>query len=132
MSIPTLSWKADYDCGILEIDLQHRYFMQLINRLSMELHSTTDPRYHARLLEEISKYAQFHFISEENLMIKFGYPDFEAHRQRHIALLNELSWRSQQNEDDLLEFLVQWFINHTVEHDHLIGDFVRSQAASRN
>lgn len=129
MSIPELHWKSHYDCGIPEIDLQHRYFLQLINRVSIELNTSSDANYRARLLQEVAKYAQFHFISEENLMLKFGYPEFDQHRQLHIALMNELSWRSQKSVDDLLEFLVGWFINHTVEKDHDFGNFIRCQSS---
>lgn len=125
MSIDTLHWKSKYDTGVEEIDLQHRAFLSLITRLGRELAETKDPKYRDRLLEEIAKYAVFHFISEENLMMKHNYPGLEQHRQLHRDLINQLSWRRQSLSDsDLLEFLVRWFIHHTVEEDHHIGDFI--------
>jgi hemerythrin len=74
MSFETLHWKSDYETGVREIDLQHRFFMDLINRLHEELIGATDSDYRAALFEELSNYARFHFVSEENLMFKFGYP----------------------------------------------------------
>jgi len=126
MTFTTLHWKAEYETGIEEIDLQHRYFMGLINRMYPELTTSDDPEYRARLFDELAKYASFHFISEENLMIKLGYPDLNRHHMMHRNLIDELSWRAQSKSyDEFFDFLVSWFIDHTVEEDHRIGDFVR-------
>lgn len=126
MQVYTLEWKPEYETGVEEIDLQHRYFMTLINRLSAELDSCDDANYRRRLLDELAKYAVFHFASEENLMLKFGYDGFERQRLLHLELIDQLSWRMQSTAyDGLFEFLVSWFVHHTVEEDHDIGVFVR-------
>ena len=122
---PTLHWKTEYDTGIEEIDLQHRYFMVLINRLTSELVACSDKKYRERLLRELANYAAFHFVSEENLMIKFGYPDFERHRMLHLDLIDQLSLRMlAESNESLLKFLVAWFIRHTTSEDHRIGEFI--------
>ena len=87
-------WKVEYDTGVTEIDLQHRFFLALIKRLNTELAICTDLRYRERLLDELAKYAVFHFTSEENLMIKFGYPDFDRHHRLHLDLIDELDRKS--------------------------------------
>jgi hemerythrin len=125
MNVSTLHWKTEYDTGIEEIDLQHRYFMVLINRLTSELVTCSDKKYRERLLRELANYAAFHFVSEENLMIKFGYPDFERHRMLHLDLIDQLSLRMlAESNESLLKFLVAWFIRHTISEDHRIGEFV--------
>jgi hemerythrin len=124
-------WKVEYDTGIAEIDLQHHFFLALIKRLNAELATCTDARYRERLLDELAKYALFHFTSEENLMIKFGYPDFDRHHRLHLELIDELSWRAQgKSHESFLDFLVTWFLKHTVEEDRHIGKFVRDQNAT--
>jgi hemerythrin len=124
MSVYALNWKADYATGVEEIDLQHRYFMELINRLSTELDGCVDEIYRKRLLNELVKYASFHFVSEENMMIKFAYPDIERHRMLHLDLIDKLSWQIQSKSyAALFEFLVDWFIRHTLEEDKHIGEF---------
>lgn len=131
MQVYTLEWKAEYETGVEEIDLQHRYFMSLINRLSAELDSCEDANYRRRLLDELAKYAVFHFTSEENMMFKFGYAGLERQRLLHLELIDQLSWRMQSTAyDDLFAFLVSWFVHHTVEEDHDIGDFVRQGCAN--
>jgi hemerythrin len=124
MSVYTLNWKEEYATGVEEIDLQHRYFMGLINRLSSELDGCEDESYRKKLLNELVKYASFHFVSEENLMLKFAYPDLERHRKLHLDLIDKLSWQIQSKSyDALFEFLVDWFIRHTLEEDKHIGEF---------
>jgi hemerythrin len=131
MSFETLHWKPDYETGVREIDLQHRFFMDLINRLHEELIGATDSDYRAALFEELSNYARFHFVSEENLMFKFGYPDLDHHRMMHRQLIDELSWRAQEKSyDAILEFLVRWFIAHTVEEDCRIGQFLAAKTGA--
>ena len=44
-------------------------------------------RHCSALIAELNAYARFHFISEENMMARAGYPDLEAHRKHH----NEVS-----------------------------------------
>ena len=125
MSFEELHWKADYETEVREIDLQHRFFMDLINRMHEELQASADQDYRDRLFQELSNYARFHFISEENLMFKFGYPDLDHHRMMHRRLIDELSWRAQEKSyDAIFDFLVRWFVAHTVEEDARIGRFL--------
>ncbi len=131
MSFEELYWKADFDTGVREIDLQHRFFLGLINRMHEELQESADPEYRDRLFQELSNYARFHFISEENLMIKFGYPDLERHQNMHRHLIDELSWRAQDKSyDAIFEFLVRWFVAHTVDEDARIGRFLAGGSAA--
>ena len=132
MSVYTLNWKEEYATGVEEIDLQHRYFMGLINRLSTELDHCDDESYRKRLLNELVKYASFHFVSEENLMFKFGYPDLDRHRKLHLDLIDKLSWKIQpQSYESLFEFLVDWFIRHTTEEDKHIGEYAHDKGYER-
>jgi hemerythrin len=115
MTFAALHWKDEYETGVEEIDLQHRYFMALINRMYSEFKAAIHDEYRDRLFDELGRYAAFHFLSEENLMIKFGYPDLDRHHAMHRHLIDELSWRAQSKAyDALFEFLVAWFVDHTV------------------
>ncbi len=128
MSFIPLQWNSDYETGVEEIDLQHRYFLRLINRLATDLTANDDETYHHRLIDELYKYAAFHFLSEENIMFKCGYPALEEHRQHHFALLDKLSSRGNRPPAELLGFLSEWFVKHTAQEDHLIGEFIRTNS----
>ncbi|MFO1326160.1 MAG: bacteriohemerythrin [Rubrivivax sp.] len=137
MVTPPLEWNAGFELGIEDIDLQHHYFANLINRLAREFDQVQDDGLRLSLLDELSAYARFHFVSEENLMARAGYPQLAEHRRLHTRLIDELSHRQgllllrkgEQAAEEVLAFLVQWFLGHTVHEDRQFADFVNGRGA---
>lgn len=118
------TWKKKYQIGIEDIDLQHHYFLDLINKLSHELSISDDAHYMEKLLQELIAYVKFHFISEENFMEKHKYPDLENHRDMHYSLVDNLTnYLSSENMGELLKFLNKWFISHTTVEDMKFGEY---------
>lgn len=118
-----LIWQPEYSTGQEEVDLQHRYFISLINRLDGELNDHGDRDYQKNLLWELKKYTDFHFQSEENLMHKAHLADLDSHKHKHQELTGALAekiqgcvWRVNP-PDGIVAFLVGWFITHTLEED---------------
>lgn len=124
MNPEILQWDSKYEIGIEEVDLQHRYFTGLIKRLSIELKESESIDHKNRPIKELVYYAKFHFLSEENLMIRYGYLDVEKHKVLHLSLINELNSRRFSNTDVLLDFLMEWFIIHTTGEDKRFGQYV--------
>lgn len=132
-------WKKDYDLGIEDIDLQHRYFLNLINRLADELRMNTDPSRRAALISELNAYARFHFVSEENIMAKAHYPQLAEHRRHHLALISELNSKeallkleaTDRRAEDVIDFLLDWFLRHTTGEDRLFAEFYHGRQAER-
>ncbi|MGO9147440.1 MAG: bacteriohemerythrin [Desulfomonilia bacterium] len=127
-----VEWKDVYLTGIDEIDLQHKAFVKLINRLNI-IHDYSNKKAIAiRLLSEIEKYAQYYFISEENIMFLIKYPERDRQQQAHAALLDEYLQRMQNylNDkgtiEDVIRFLGKWFVWHTVDEDRKIGFYVKT------
>ena len=133
-----IDWKPAYDLGIEDIDYQHHFFLNLINRLSEEVVKSARTEYRTALIAELNAYAHFHFISEENLMMRSGYPKLEQHRQHHADLLDQLSLKennlamnsSEQDVRDIIDFLTNWFLKHTTHEDRLFADFLHQQEKS--
>lgn len=59
-----LEWTPEYLTGIDEIDLQHHYFLKLINRIEAKIASIALDQGHSPLLTELGAYARFHCLSE--------------------------------------------------------------------
>jgi hemerythrin len=118
-----IQWKPSFETGVEEIDLQHHYFADLINRLSNILSVTEDKAYQGRLLNELIKYAQFHFVSEENIMFSMHCAGLEQHKKLHTELLNQLNIRiglfqeELSGADEVVGFLKEWFVTHTLGED---------------
>ena len=126
----SMEWQDKFDTHIEEIDYQHRYFLKLIKRFSELTEEDHDQAYLKRMLEEISYYAVFHFCSEENIMIKFDYPLLKQHRLIHESLVTELNDQiltlnyDEKGLINLLAFLTNWFMSHTVEEDGKFAKFL--------
>ena len=123
MSLDPVKWKKDYSTGNESVDFQHQYFASLINRISENLLETNDMEYRRRLIDELMKYGQFHFTSEENIATSLGLKAVNKHHQRHVELLEEIRRYSEDlfdgkcSTNDFVEFLFHWFIGHTVYED---------------
>lgn len=129
MHLP-LQWDRGFETGIEEVDAQHRYFLHLLNRLGQELQTAGDENYRSRLVRELFKYAEFHFMSEENLMMRYGFPGLATHRDIHRQLIEDLSAQLFFSSlESLLKVVSDWFALHTVSEDRAFGEFVRQQAA---
>lgn len=130
MSLDPAKWARDYTTGNESVDLQHQYFAKLINRICADLHASNDTKYKKRLLDELVKYARFHFTSEENIAYSLGLEGLGRHHERHHELLDEIDTHiddlliGKYSTDDFVNFLVEWFYGHTVYEDtrFFLGD----------
>ncbi len=130
-----IDWQAKYELGVEDIDFQHHFFLNLINRLAVELNQSNDKQYSGSLIAELNAYARFHFISEENMMYAAQYPALAEHKQHHRNLIDQLSSKgnrilmdsSETNINEILNFLIHWFIHHTTTEDKLFAQFLERQ-----
>ena len=121
--IMELEWEPDFETGNEYVDGQHRFFIDLINRIRKSYKETNDIAYKEKLISELRKYADFHFTSEENIATYLGLQGVSGHHQRHLELLEEFHHRAEdlhkglETIDEFLGFLTDWFIGHTVYED---------------
>lgn len=121
-SLQKIEWSKKFLSGNKEVDLQHQYFAELINRIIQEVTENSDLQYQNHLMQELMLYASFHFQSEENILYKLKYPYLENHRALHLDLLDNLSNKIKNTElthDNLqiIDFLIKWFVGHTIFED---------------
>ena len=127
-----LEWQSKFETGNDRIDFEHKIFLDIIIHIEREIREGKKPERISRMLYELQKYTEFHFVSEENIMIENGYPDFKGHTQHH-ADLNEafnnkkmLFEMGEGKAEDILAFLVEWFVNHTMHEDTKIAQYIDS------
>lgn len=128
-------WSVCYELGIEDIDLQHHFFFNLINRLAIELEQAKDVQYRIDLINELNAYAKFHFISEENMMRKSEYPDFMLHKSLHLELIEKLSTKENllfftdgnAENEAVVNFLGEWFLAHTGGVDRKFAHYLQDR-----
>jgi hemerythrin len=116
-------WESDFETGNEYVDLQHRFFVDLINRVGINFRQADDVAYKEMLINELRKYADFHFTSEENIASSCNLPGVSIHHQRHSELLEEFNHHAEdlskglKTVDEFLGFLTDWFTGHTIYED---------------
>lgn len=125
-----IHWQSTYETGHARIDFEHRVFLDLLAEFAAQVEAEADPGRLHRTATEIYKYADFHFYSEENIMLDVRYPEYDHHHALHQALLREL-WTFIESiavdglrGDGMVEFLVRWFASHTVGEDLKLAVYV--------
>lgn len=131
-----IEWKQSFELGHPRIDAEHRIFLDLIQAISRFEAEHASPERVAGTILELLKYAEFHFVSEENLMQDVGYPDIESHRQEHRILLARLADNiaearaGHKNMEEMAGFLYDWFSHHTLHVDMQLIRYLRNRTAS--
>ncbi len=122
-----IEWSKNFETGIQRIDFEHEVFLELINSLKYAIENNRDDSELFRIIIEIEKYAEFHFISEENFMLRINYPQYKSHQIAHFDLLEQFNLSKHKSGafPEFLEFLYIWFVNHTVLEDKKIKEFVQ-------
>ena len=130
-----IKWDKRYLLGNETIDLQHHVFIDLLRSSSIAVDSHLNLEHTKRALEEFVLYAKFHFFSEETLMIKSNYPNYELHRKVHVQLIDTLGKKigeylaNKETGDALVEFIFEWFVVHTLHTDKEFTDYLNSHHA---
>src|SRR5487761_2699548 len=83
-------WEKELELGNDLIDTQHRILVLLCRRLDMAIKVRQSEQSLRWIMEELKKFTEFHFISEENLMHELSYPEVTEHALIHADLLMQL------------------------------------------
>lgn len=132
----SFQWDRYFETGIDDVDEQHQYLVGFINRYGELLSENNVSLQDVRMaLFELSRYAEFHFKEEEQLMRDVGIA--EAHLSEHIdvhrTFMSEIfSMQAFLSESDerpavqLLEFLIHWLAYHILGIDQNMARQVKA------
>jgi hemerythrin len=125
-------WDSKYEIGHERIDFEHRIFLGLILEFQERAGRGDGKERLHRMLTEFNKYAEFHFLSEENIMIDCGYPGYAEHAEYHKSLLAKLRIFTVDYLGDRIsaqavgEMLLDWFALHTTQDDKKIAEYLKT------
>lgn len=121
-----IEWYSSLETGNQDIDLQHKFFVNIINRIDANIDDENDKCRSCDLLMELKKYAEFHFCSEENIARHLNLSGLSLHHKKHQDLLDEFSKYEEEIQlgtkslRDFMKFLNNWFIAHTFYEDQIL------------
>jgi hemerythrin len=125
-----VEWSPKFEVGHERIDFEHRIFLNLIREASLLEDRGTSKERIMKHLDEVKRYTQFHFTSEENIMFDVAYPEIETHQQEHarlIAQFDEKAYRYRSGEsglDEVVAFMFEWFALHTTQVDTRLAQYI--------
>jgi len=119
-----IEWKDEFALGIATVDQDHQQLIEEINQLYDQLRLPLDALTIESLLAELQADISAHFALEELLMEQAGFAEYEAHRQDHHRLLDQIHDLVFQFEEDpyegrklLKSTLSDWFGDHFTSFD---------------
>ena len=127
-----MPWGEHLEIGIAEIDEQHRWLVDTTNSLHALL-STGDAQAAelGAILEQLMDYTMNHFIVEEEIFHRLGYPETAAHKAQHdkfTAQIMDLLQRHDAGDisgSETLDLLAEWLTHHILKVDKAYVSFFR-------
>ena len=114
-----LQWKPEYSVGDESMDDEHREMIDLINETYEKLGSNSDALQVEECLGDIFSAISMHFALEERLMRKNNYAEYQAHKDDHEKLLDQVrdlmddfAADSSAGAVRLEQGLSDWFAGH--------------------
>lgn len=126
-----IEWHPSYSVGVRQLDEQHQVILALINRLAsagrLDVHSEVI----SEVLEALTRYANDHFRSEEELLARHGYAgvgeqkeDHTQYRLKVARLCLDASRHKTSLPEELTAFLRDWWVRHILERDMKFRPFL--------
>jgi hemerythrin len=130
-------WQDRYRIGMPAIDEQHQQLFAMANDLYRRVRAGKSGSQITPTVDFLLNYTRSHFVLEEELMRKHGYPDLPAHRAEHVELLRQtevMMTRLRSGETvamlELAQFLIDWLMHHVLETDQKLASFFQAKGLS--
>jgi hemerythrin-like metal-binding protein len=140
MSVPTavsavggsfFKWNDAYSVGVATMDEQHKRFFVMINNLHQAMKQGKGADVLGGILNELARYTEYHFSTEEAAMEAGNYPDLARHKDLHnqfIAKVVDFQRRFNAGDRsiivDAMNAVKEWLISHIQNVDKKYGPFV--------
>ena len=120
-----------YVIGVEHIDAEHRRLFEIVKEANEVLHNDfMHDKYDQiiNILEKLVEYTKVHFADEEAYMESINYDGLEAQKKAHAMFIEKVEninlEEVDENQDEylggLLNFLLDWLVNHILKMDKLI------------
>ena len=135
-----LRWSEDLSVNIPMFDEEHKILIEMLDKIGKAIELKDNQKEIAGILDQLTKYAKLHFSHEEEIMLKYLYPDAAEHIRQHEAFIekiykitynyNMLPESSHTKDDDyhlyleVYNFLAGWFHSHIKKIDKKYTEFL--------
>jgi hemerythrin len=124
-------WGDDLSVNIQKIDSQHQQLVALINGLYETLGTGKSKDSLGHVLDSLVDYTKTHFVDEERLLSKHGFPGLAQHKAEHdqfTGTISEIQTQFQEGNTALsmqvMVFLSDWLTTHIRISDKAFSPFL--------
>jgi hemerythrin len=118
-------WGKEYKTGVPELDCEHVILFALYNQLCSIMEREAEEDALSDVMNALATYIKIHFLHEEGLLEKAGYPDLEAHRDEHRQFIAEIdrvyteftTTSAAAAARDLKTLVLTWLTAHILKVD---------------
>ena len=127
-----MKWEPAFNLGIPEVDKQHKKIIDLINALNKAFIDNVTNEKIGDILDEMRKYANEHFKTEEDLFKKSRFPLMKEHIEQHeyfVKKVEDFISKFDQGQPitfRLMKFLRSWWTNHILDSDREYVEIIKS------
>ncbi len=119
--------------SVAEIDDQHQELVDLANQTQVILDDGDHPVSLIRILDQFNELSIRHFTTEEMLMKDAGYPNYQAHKLMHDALIEKTFGFDAssllddvQAGKDLVSLMREWLLGH-IDADREMAAYLKDR-----
>ncbi len=135
--MPLMEWKDQYSVNIKEMDEQHKKLVEIINKHSIAVKSKEEREVLKNTIEGLLDYIEVHFNREEELMMQHDFSEYNAHKEEHSYLTQEvlnLYMRFMKGDEDtafmVVSLMNHWLFNHICNEDKKYGEYLNSKGVT--
>ncbi len=131
------NWNTDkIIIGIETIDTDHDRLLELMEAIKVATIDRESSVNISQLCTQLVSLSRNHFDDEERLLLKYFYPDTEAHIGQHMTymnivatLINNLKEEQYSYAIETLQYLANWFVHHISDSDQRYAQFINNKIA---
>ena len=133
-----IKWSEKYSVNNFLLDSQHKKLVAIMNELHTAMRVAKGKEILHTIFDELIWYTKEHFRTEEQIMLKFNYPEFKEHKAIHeklteqvLKLQKDYKCGSSMVTMDTMNFLKNWLINHIEGTDKKYKDKISGNLAKK-
>ncbi len=133
--MPLVTWSDKLSVGVASIDEQHKKLVSLLNQLHDAMIAGKGKDMLGGILKQLIEYTMVHFRYEEELFVRTGYPEGEAHKHHHAELVRKVQDIQRQYDTTgakaltipVMNFLKDWLASHILGADKAYGPYLTAK-----
>jgi hemerythrin len=132
-----IAWKDEYSVKIKEIDEQHKVLVGMVNEMHDAMSKGQGKDVLGPILDGLIEYTKKHFATEERLMQRYQFPEYNEHKAKHtkmaekvLALQADYHKGSFQLTYEVSKFLKDWLNKHILGTDMKYSVFFNSKGVA--